>query len=106
MNERGLCTLRPRTATFIVLATGYLGRRIARLASEHASFDSERRRVLRQGDADFPETERIETWRRATTTVAVILDHRGEVCQQLDAVRATTGGWIEDAFLRANRETA
>jgi hypothetical protein len=38
------------------------------------------------------------------TAAAVVIDHRGEVCQKLDGVRATTEPWIEDAFLRATRE--
>jgi hypothetical protein len=96
-------TARPK-ATLIVLATGYLGRRIARLAAEQESFDPCGRRVLRPGDAGYPEPRQIEAWRRGTTAVAVMLNMRGEVCERLDPQRATAPAWIEDAFLRSRRE--
>jgi len=91
-------------ATFVVLASGYLGRRIARLAAEHAQLDADRRRVLCDEDASFPDARRINTWRNGTPVAAVVLNRRGEVCDRLDVVRATSEAWIEDAFLRANRE--
>lgn len=95
---------RPQAATFVVLATGYLGRRIARLAAEQESFDPYGRRVLRPGDPGYPEPRQIEAWRRGTTAVAVMLNIRGEVCERFDPQRATAAAWIEDAFVRARRE--
>jgi len=107
--ERGfagisLCGAPPPAATFVVLASGYLGRRIARLAEEHASFDPRGRRVLRPGDIGYPGGPEIERWRCASAVVAVMLNCRSEVCERFDARRATAAAWIEDAFLRARRK--
>jgi hypothetical protein len=82
-------------ATLFVLASGSLGGRIARLAAAHAEFDPDRRRVVCGGDFDS-----------AAGAAAVMVNARGEVCEHLDAVKATAAAWIEDAFLRACRERA
>lgn len=105
MLDGGAHALASRTmATFVVLASGSLGRTIARLAAEHAQFDAGRRCVLYAGDAGFPYGMRITEWRNGTLIAAVVLDRGGRVCARLDRVRATTEAWIEDAFVRANRE--
>jgi hypothetical protein len=105
MNDRAAHALSSRTAaTFVVLESGYLGDRIARLAAEHAELDAGRRRVLRDGDAGFPDALHIHAWRIGASVAAVVLDRRGGVCDRLDMVRATSEAWIEDAFLRGNRE--
>jgi hypothetical protein len=105
MSDHALHAIRIRpAATFVVLASGYLGRRIARLAILHAEFDMARRRVICSGDADFPNAARIDAWRSGTSIAAVVLNDRGEVCQRLDTVSATAEAWIEDAFLRASSE--
>ena len=104
MHDGGAHALASRTAaTFVVLASGSLGRTIARLAAEHAQFDAGRR-VLYAGDAEFPYGMRVTEWRNGTSIAAVVIDRRGQVCARLDWVRATAEAWIEDAFVRANRE--
>ncbi len=97
-------SLELETATFVVLTGGYLGRRIARLAAEHAMFDPDRRCVLRPGDAGYPDDRKVQTWRGDTAAVAVVLNVDGDVTERLDATRGTTEAWIEDAFVRAHRK--
>src|SRR5436190_24248629 len=79
--------------TFVILADGELGDRIARLADDHASFDRRRRRILH-----IPLGPRLKN---AGNAAALILDSEWKVWGYLDQGRATAEGWIEDAFLRA-----
>lgn len=90
-------------ATLIVVASGSLGQSIAALAEERASYDPERRRVLKPGDILYPASERLARWRGDTGAAALVLNERGELCQRLDGVRALIAAWIDDAFLRARR---
>jgi hypothetical protein len=95
---------RAMPATFVVLASGQLGRRILQIAGEHAEFDAGRRRVVCDGEAGFPDAASLEGRCAGPAIVAVVLNSRGVVCERLDVVKATTEAWIEDAFLRASRE--
>jgi hypothetical protein len=87
------------TVTFVILAGGELGDRIARLADNQAAFDRNRRRIMRLplagmriGLMDNPDFG---------NAVALILGSEGDLWGCLDERRATTAAWIEDAFLRA-----
>ena len=79
-------------ATLVVIASGKAGKRIARVASEHAAFDPNRRRVVR-----------LESRTADAAPAALVIDADGEVCVTLSRARATSAAWIEDAFLRALR---
>lgn len=91
-------------ATLVVLADGFLGKRIARLAQQHAAFDPDCRRVLRPGDALYPPATSIAPW-RDRGAAALGVNPSGRVCAVLDEQRATTAGWIEDTFLSVLRSS-
>lgn len=84
--------------TFVILADGALGDRIARLADDHAAYDRRRRRILH-----IPLAPRLKVVGNAA---ALILDGGGNVWGYLDEARATAEAWIEDAFLRASNATS
>ena len=92
-------------ATLVILADGFLGKRIARLAQTHAAFDPDRRRVLQPGDALYPVADSLSPW-RDRGAVALVINPFGEVCAVLDDQRATTAGSIETAFLSILRSPA
>jgi len=93
------------SATFVVIADGFLGKRIATLAQEHAAFDPDFRCVLRPDDALYPPSASIAPWSRRGAA-ALVVSSSGDVCALLDLQQATTAGWIEDAFLSAKRRPA
>ena len=78
--------------TFVVLATGEVGEAIAHLASEHAAFDPDHRRVqLSKESYGEPQIDAAALTLKADGTIAELLDER---C-------ALSEPWIEDAFVRA-----
>lgn len=87
-------------ATFVVLAGGVAGKRIARTAQEHAEFDPEFRRVLCPGDALYPSPSLLDSWSRRGAA-ALVVNPAGEVCALLDPLQACSAPWIENAFLQA-----
>jgi hypothetical protein len=94
-------------ATFVVLTAGHLGRRITKLAEEHAAFDPNRRRVTTLVDANYP-LDNIALWTEGRAIVALVLRTDGSLSDLLDANRALSEAWIENAFLRAllNRDSS
>ena len=92
----------PQFATFVVVATGRLGRRIAELAQEHAEFDPDCRRVLRPGDAKYPSPAAIAA-SAARDAAAFVVNGSVEICAVLDQYQAVDEAWVEDAFVRARR---
>lgn len=89
------------TATFVVLTGGQLGSLIARLAEEHAALDPERRRVANLGDAAYPSDNKTALRPEESDTVALVLRQDGSLSDLLDANRAVSEAWIENAYLRA-----
>src|SRR5258706_14714228 len=89
-------------ATLIVVASGRLQKRVARLATERASFEPKGRRVLTPGDALYPPPTMMASW-TGRDVAAVVVNGSGRICALLDSRQALVAGWIEDAFLRAKR---
>lgn len=89
-------------ATFVIVADGPLGRRIADLAQQHAEFDPDCRFVLRPGDARYPAPAAVATW-SGRGAAAFVINGFGEICAVLDDRQAIGEAWVEDAFLRARR---
>jgi len=79
-------------ATFVVLPSD-VAADVAGLASAHAEFDPERRRVVRVDDG----TE----WPR--TVVALMMRNDGTVCAAFTRAQALDEAWIEDGFVVAAR---
>lgn len=89
----GMCTL-------VVLIGGGHGRRIVRLAQEHADFDPLGRRVVGLEEPVFQGNCSSNC-----VTAAIVVNAEGAICAILDARQAMTEAWIEDAFVRAKRAT-
>lgn len=89
-------------ATFVVLARGARRKLITSLALDQVAYDPRRRRVV-IGCRDRSILEQVERFSRDMRPAAVMVNGRGEVCDWLDEWRATTPGWIENSFLRAQQ---
>jgi hypothetical protein len=95
---------RDHTVRFVVLPTT-VQNQVAALAKEHVAFDPTRRRLVLEGDGQFPTLAEIAIFVSGPeAAAAVILKPDGSVSAILDASRALSAAWVEDAFVRAWRE--
>jgi len=93
-----------RPATIVILF-GDFADDAALIARDRVEFDESRRRLLVPGDPGYPSDALIEAWTRDKPgTLAVVLAPDGTISDLLDAGRATSAAWVEDAFVRALRE--
>jgi hypothetical protein len=93
---------RERMTLFVVLTPGDRGIRVAEAAQQQADHDPEHRYVVKPGDAMYPAPAVITAW-DVGAAAALILDESGSLREVLDEQKATSGAWIEDAFLRASK---
>lgn len=96
--------IKSQAATIVVLFDD-LADTAALIARDHVALDPSRRRLLVPGDPGYPSDALIATWTRdSPSTIAVVLAPDGTISDLLDAGRATSAAWVEDAFVRALRE--
>lgn len=98
-----MTSIKSEVATLVVLRSD-IATEVASVAREHVALDTPRRRVLVPGDAAYPSDAQIQTWDLPTEAAVVVLTPDGRLSSVLDPERATSGAWIEDAFVRALRE--
>lgn len=92
-------------AATIVILFGDFADAAALIARDRVALDQSRRRLLVPGDPGYPSDALIATWTRdSPAALAVVLAPDGTISDLLDAGRATSPAWVEDAFVRALRE--
>ena len=94
--------IKSRVATFVVMG-GPFASDVASIAREHVALDTVRRRLLLPGDPAYPSAEQIGSWQLGPGAAAVVIAPDGSLSDILDHRQATSGAWIEHAFVRALR---
>jgi hypothetical protein len=88
---------------YVVVAPEPLRARVIHLAEERAALDPERRRVVKPGDATYPEAACLARWCGDAEVAAIVFDVRGGIFDRLTPQRALVAAWVDDAFLRGRR---